>query len=310
MFQTKKHKINHIKRPMNAFMVWSQLERRKIIEVTPDKHNAEISKELGRRWKMLPDILRQPYIEEAERLRILHQKEYPDYKYKPRKKPKSSNSISSDGSVPSPGSSAGSPSIMTMSASYPGENKTYIGYKYKDLAANDQNSHNQRHNGLRALIEDKRHILPSSPNSSEPSLMLKIADRGKIQKDDHQQRNTVDFRKVKIKISPGGVVSNVTNRILTNRNNSINSEHFFQPIRIDDIKMEGSPIVENSYDDIKSIIKIEEFNADHVSSVTSNNLIRSPNKTLSPLDVTQDHNTNSPTSESLSLAPMEQIQGK
>ena len=87
-FQTKKHKLNHIKRPMNAFMVWSQLERRKIIEVTPDKHNAEISKELGRRWKLLPEEARQPYIEEAERLRILHQKEFPDYKYKPRKKPK------------------------------------------------------------------------------------------------------------------------------------------------------------------------------------------------------------------------------
>lgn len=91
-FQTKKHKLNHIKRPMNAFMVWSQLERRKIIEVTPDKHNAEISKELGRRWKLLPEEARQPYIEEAERLRILHQKEYPDYKYKPRKKPKCSSS--------------------------------------------------------------------------------------------------------------------------------------------------------------------------------------------------------------------------
>ena len=73
---------------MNAFMVWSQLERRKIIEVTPDKHNAEISKELGRRWKLLPEEARQPYIEEAERLRVLHQKEFPDYKYKPRKKPK------------------------------------------------------------------------------------------------------------------------------------------------------------------------------------------------------------------------------
>ncbi|QQP57506.1 Uncharacterized protein FKW44_002519, partial [Caligus rogercresseyi] len=57
---------------MNAFMVWSQLERRKIIEITPEKHNAEISKELGRRWKLLGQKDRQPYIDEAERLRILH----------------------------------------------------------------------------------------------------------------------------------------------------------------------------------------------------------------------------------------------
>ena len=114
-FQTKKHTPNHIKRPMNAFMVWSQLERRKIIEVTPDKHNAEISKELGRRWKLLPEESRQPFIDEAERLRILHQKEYPDYKYKPRKKPKSSASTSSSGSGSpgSPGSPKSSVSIQS-----------------------------------------------------------------------------------------------------------------------------------------------------------------------------------------------------
>ena len=98
-FQTKKHPPNHIKRPMNAFMVWSQLERRKIIEVTPDKHNAEISKELGRRWKLLPEEARQPYVEEAERLRILHQKEYPDYKYKPRKKPKGAAAAAATGAA-------------------------------------------------------------------------------------------------------------------------------------------------------------------------------------------------------------------
>jgi len=73
---------------MNAFMVWSQIERRRICEHQPDLHNAEISKRLGKRWKSLTDEERQPFIEEAERLRILHMQQYPDYKYRPRKKVK------------------------------------------------------------------------------------------------------------------------------------------------------------------------------------------------------------------------------
>ena len=84
----RKQNDNQVRRPMNAFMVYAQVARKKVAGKYPNLSYRKLSKTLGELWRMLDDEERKPFVEEADRLRREHKRAHPTYKFKPQRRRK------------------------------------------------------------------------------------------------------------------------------------------------------------------------------------------------------------------------------
>ncbi|XP_053847418.1 transcription factor SOX-30 [Vidua macroura] len=81
-----KTKSGRVKRPMNAFMVWARIHRAAVAKANPGANNAEISVQLGLEWSKLTEEQKQPYYEEANKIKLRHREEFPGWVYQPNRK--------------------------------------------------------------------------------------------------------------------------------------------------------------------------------------------------------------------------------
>merc|ERR1719466_521572 len=87
---------DHIRRPMNAFMIFSKRHRGMVHQRHPNQDNRTVSKILGEWWYALPQEEKQKYHDLAHQVKEAHFKAHPDWKWctKERKNSGGSQNIS------------------------------------------------------------------------------------------------------------------------------------------------------------------------------------------------------------------------
>ncbi|KAI1813053.1 hypothetical protein GGS20DRAFT_577901 [Poronia punctata] len=96
-------KAPKVPRPRNAFILYRQSWQSQIAKQHPGLANPEISKLIGEKWHDEPEHEKAYWKNEAEQEKIRHQRQYPGYRYQPRRGGKNGSGKSASLSEDTPG---------------------------------------------------------------------------------------------------------------------------------------------------------------------------------------------------------------
>ncbi|KAK8086731.1 HMG box protein [Apiospora phragmitis] len=88
-------KAPKVPRPRNAFILYRQHYQAIVAARNPGLANPDISKLIGEQWREQPEEVKDSWKRLAEEEKIRHQRQYPDYRYQPRRGGKNQNNANS-----------------------------------------------------------------------------------------------------------------------------------------------------------------------------------------------------------------------
>ncbi|KAH7979867.1 hypothetical protein HPB49_011665 [Dermacentor silvarum] len=75
---------SRIPRPSSTFMLLAQEKRRSVAAENPNENNLRVSSHLGKLWRSLSAVVKEPYQRKLAEAAVAHRKNHPDYVYNPR----------------------------------------------------------------------------------------------------------------------------------------------------------------------------------------------------------------------------------
>ncbi|KAI8988327.1 hypothetical protein BDF20DRAFT_985651 [Mycotypha africana] len=125
---TDAHIETRIPRPLNCFMLFRLEKQREIAKRCPGANHRDISKITSKWWKELSKEDKLPYVLESKRLKDIHQRMYPGYKFRPRKRTTEKRAYKTQRSQPDGFVAVGFENRRKLLAIYRGEGREYDAY--------------------------------------------------------------------------------------------------------------------------------------------------------------------------------------